>query len=81
MGQAGLPEVHLIVDHSRQQPQAVRLDHALPGKRLQGLPDTVDAALAQPHIGRPGAAFVDQGRVADQPGIAGYAHGVSSSVV
>ncbi len=67
VGEAGLAEVHLVVDHARQQPAAVGIEHALAAARGEILPDAMDAAVADADVARFATAFVDDLGVDDEP--------------
>lgn len=67
LGQAGLTEVHLVVDHAGEQPQAAGVDHFFAGARVKIAGDGFDAALFYAYVRVETAAFVDQFGMLDQP--------------
>src|SRR5690606_19119983 len=60
-----LAEMHLVVDHARQQAPAGGIDHGLARARRQAA-DGVDAAVADAQVAVELAAFIDQARVEDE---------------
>ena len=73
--QAGFAEMHLVVDHARQQPAAGGVDHVFAVARRQAAADLGDATAADAQVAIELAAFVDQAGVDDQ----GFGHSMSSS--
>ncbi len=58
-------EMHLVVDHSRDQIRAVRVDLTCAGRRRDACGNGVDAAVADLEIAFGDVAFVDDARVLD----------------
>jgi hypothetical protein len=67
LGEAGFAEVHLVVDHAREQPQATGVDHLFAGSGVQIAGDGFNATLLYAKIGMETSAFIDQFGVLDQP--------------
>lgn len=63
---AGVAEVHLVVDHARQQVLAGGVEHGLAGEVGEAAGDGVDAPVADAQVGLEHTTFVDQPGVADQ---------------
>jgi hypothetical protein len=61
-----LAEVHLVVDHARQQAASVGIDHGLAVARGQAAADGVDAAVADAQVALRLATFVHEAGVDDQ---------------
>ena len=69
VGGAGLPEVHLVVDHARQQVQPGSVDHGVGGAPGEVRAKCGDAAALGQQVGLEHPAFVDRGGVEDQEAV------------
>ena len=69
VGKPRFTEVHLVVDHAGQQPQARGIDHLFAVLRDQFPGNRGDAAVADAYIRVQPLVLVDQLGVTDQPGI------------
>jgi len=56
----------LIVDHPRQQPAPVRIDHGVACARGQRIADFGDAGMLDAEISFKFAAFIDKARIDNQ---------------
>jgi hypothetical protein len=74
VGQAGFPEVDLIIDHPGDEVTARGIDHhGIGGADVRG--DAGDPLTLDQDVGGIDAAFVDQGGILDKQ----FVHGGSSS--
>ena len=64
--QAGLAEVHLVVDHARQQAAAGGIDDILADARVEPAADLLDAAIDDAQVALELAALVDEAGVDDE---------------
>ena len=72
MGEAGLAEMHLGIDHAGQHVQAAAVDH-LRGRGLRQVADGGDAAAGDGEIAHALPVVVDDGAAPEQE-IAAYGH-------
>ena len=63
--EAGLAAVHLVVDETRQEVLAAQIDRRRAGGH-RARTDTLDAIVADQHVGRDDAPFVDELRIGQQ---------------
>ena len=68
VGQARFAEVHLVIDHAREQPAPGRVHHLLAVARRQPVADLRDAAVLDAQVAVEGAAFVDHAGIGDEGG-------------
>ena len=65
MRQPGLAEVHLVIDHAREQILTPRIDYLGVIRRRDSAADLFDTIADHEDVGIPDAALVDEARVTD----------------